>query len=177
MAILRTMQPYRLIFTILRETGMRASEVIRLNYQDICLEPGREGLHLREPKNGYDRIVILDPDATPRTVRGLRSWMRAHSAGVGYEPLFRSNRQTRVSYRVLYYQWQLLCTKAGLIDVHGQPRYTIHQLRHTRATELVEQGHQLEIVQRILGHRDPRSTQVYAELSDGVVRQALRNQQ
>ncbi|GAA5531236.1 tyrosine-type recombinase/integrase [Herpetosiphon gulosus] len=170
-------QPYRLIFTILRETGMRASEVIRLNYQDVCLDPGREGLHLREPKNGYDRIVILDPDATPRTVRGLRSWVRTHPTGVGHEPLFRSNRQTRISYRALYYQWQILCTNAGLTNAQGQPQYTIHQLRHTRATELIERGHRLEIVQRILGHRDPRSTQAYAEISDSVVRQALAKQQ
>jgi len=55
----------------------------------------------------------------------------------------------------------------------GKPRYTLHQLRHTRATELVEQGQRLEIVQRVLGHRDPRSTQGYAELAETQVRAAL----
>jgi len=43
----------------------------------------------------------------------------------------------------------------------------------TRATELVEQGQRLEIVQRVLGHRDPRSTQGYAELAEAQVREAL----
>lgn len=161
---------------MLRETGMRASEVLGLNHSDICLDVGREGLRIREAKNGYERIVILDPDATPRTLRGLRPWIREQTSVRGHEPLFRSNRKTRVSYRTLYHQWHHVCTKAGLIDSQGQPLYTLHQLRHTRGTELIEQGQRLEIVQRIFGHRDPRSTQGYAEISDLIVRQALAKQ-
>jgi site-specific recombinase XerD len=49
----------------------------------------------------------------------------------------------------------------------------LHQLRHTRGTELLEAGQRLEIVQRVLGHRDPRSTQRYADVHDDLVRQAL----
>jgi integrase/recombinase XerD len=60
-----------------------------------------------------------------------------------------------------------------LVDDHGEPRYTIHQLRHTHGTELIEAGQRLEIVQRVLGHRDPRSTQRYADVHDDLVRQAL----
>jgi site-specific recombinase XerD len=60
----------------------------------------------------------------------------------------------------------------GLDDDAGKPRYTLHQLRHTRATELVEQGQRIEIVQRVLGHRDPRSTQGYAELNEALMRAA-----
>jgi site-specific recombinase XerD len=43
----------------------------------------------------------------------------------------------------------------------------------SQTTELVEQGQRLEIVQRVLGHRDPRSTQGYAELAEAQVRAAL----
>ena len=56
-------------------------------------------------------------------------------------------------------------------------RSSLHQLRHTRGTELIEAGQRLEIVQRVLGHRDPRSTQRYAEVHDDVVRQALETGQ
>jgi integrase/recombinase XerD len=49
----------------------------------------------------------------------------------------------------------------------------LHQLRHTRGTELVEAGKALEIVQRVLGHRDIRSTQGYADLTEAQVRAAL----
>jgi integrase/recombinase XerD len=49
----------------------------------------------------------------------------------------------------------------------------LYQLRHTRGTELVEEGKPLEIVQRVLGHRDIRSTQGYADLSEAQVREVL----
>jgi integrase/recombinase XerD len=172
-AIQTTIQPYRLVFTILRETGMRASEVIGLNKGDICLDSGREGLRIRETKNGYERTVILVPDATPRTLRGLRTWLRENQNLSDLIPLFSSNRKSRISYRVLYHQWQQLCSRAQLIDEQNRPLYTIHQLRHTRGTELIDQGYPMEVVQRILGHRDPRSTQGYAEVSDLIVRRAL----
>lgn len=158
-AISATEHPYRLIFTILRETGMRVGEVAALNLGDVQLEAGREGLRVREPKNNIERIVVLGPDATPRSLRGLRVVLRERTVQPPHTPLFLSNRGTRVSYDAIHYQWAQLCVAANLLDEHGKPRYTIHQLRHTRATELIEQGYRMEIVQRVLGHRDPRSTQ------------------
>jgi site-specific recombinase XerD len=46
-------------------------------------------------------------------------------------------------------------------------------LRHTRGSELIAQGQRVEIVQRVLGHRDIRSTLTYAELQETHVRAAL----
>ncbi|NJL33926.1 MAG: site-specific integrase [Chloroflexaceae bacterium] len=62
---------------------------------------------------------------------------------------------------------------AALTDAHGKARYTLHQLRHTRATELLEAGLRLEDVQRVLGHKSIKSTQVYAAISDTVLRERL----
>jgi integrase len=59
------------------------------------------------------------------------------------------------------------------VDEAGGPRYTPHQLRHTRGSELIAQGQRVVIVQRVLGHRDVRSTLGYAELQDAQVRAAL----
>jgi len=166
---------YRLIFTILRETGMRASEVLALRADDVTVEAGREALRVREPKNGTERVVILGPTATPRTLRSLRSWRNAHPGVPPHEPLFRSNRGTSLSYDALHYQWAKLCVAAQLVDAAGAPRYTPHQLRHTRGSDLLAQGQRLKIVQRVLGHRDIRSTQGYAELQDAQVRAALED--
>jgi len=47
---------------------------------------------------------------------------------------------------------------ATLLDAEGKPRYTLHQLRHTRGTEMIEQRSPLHVVQKTLGHLDPRST-------------------
>lgn len=57
-----------------------------------------------------------------------------------------SSRGTRVSYDAVHYQWARLCSTAGLVDASGAPRYTPHQLRHTRGSELIAQGQRIEIV-------------------------------
>ena len=38
---------------------------------------------------------------------------------------------------------------------YGQPRYTLHQLRHTRGTAMIKQRYPLHVVQKTLGHLDP----------------------
>lgn len=172
-AIGATPQPFRLALTLLRETGMRAGEVLALNLGDVVLDAGREALHVRDPKNRSERMVVLGPTATPQSLRGLRAQLRERTGEPAHAPLLRSNRGTRLSYDALHYQWAQACVAAGLADAAGKPRYTLHQLRHTRATELVEQGLRLEIVQRVLGHRDPRSTQGYAEIAEAQLRAAL----
>jgi integrase/recombinase XerD len=173
-AIATSPQPYRLIFLLLRETGMRVGEVLELRWADVMLDAGREALRVREAKNGVERMVILGPTATPRALRGLRAVRRAHGrAPADHELLFLSNRGTRVSYDALHYRWAKLCQAAGLVDAAGAPKYTPHQLRHTRGSDLIAQGQRVEIVQRVLGHRDIRSTLGYAELQDAQVRAAL----
>jgi len=169
-------QPYRLIFTLLRETGMRVGEVLDLRWGDVTLDSGREALRVREAKNGVERAVVLGPTATPCTLRALRAARRAQGrTPADYELLFHSNRGTRISYDALHYQWAKLCATAGLLDASGTPRYTPHHLRHTRGSDLIAQGQRIEIVQRVLGHRDIRSTLGYAELQEAQVRAALEH--
>ncbi|MBX0331410.1 site-specific integrase [Oscillochloris sp. ZM17-4] len=172
-AIAGAPQPYQLLFTLLREAGMRAGEVLALNLGDVSLAAGREGLRVRDPKNGTERVVVLGPTSTPRSLRMLRSHLKTLAGQPAHVPLVRSPRGTRVSYDALHYQWRRVCERAQLVDAAGAPRYTLHQLRHTRGSELIEQGQPMEIVQRVLGHRDPRSTQGDAALHDDQVHAAL----
>jgi integrase/recombinase XerD len=170
-AIAKAPQPYRHIFTLLRETGCRADEVLSLNVGDVTLDVGREGLHIREAKNNSERIVVLNADVMKRSLRLLRAYLRELGPLDAGTPLFRSNRGTRTAYDTLYYQWQRLCASAGLLDA-GKPRYTIHQLRHTAGTDFIRHYPE-QIVSRMLGHRDPRSTRRYAEVTEDQVRAVL----
>jgi integrase/recombinase XerD len=95
---------------------------------------------VRDPKNGTERIVVLGPTATPKALRMLRAHLKTLRGQPPHVPLFRSPRGTRVSYDALHYQWGQVCATAGLVDAQGKPRYTLHQLRHTRGSELVEHG-------------------------------------
>jgi len=175
-AIATAAQPYRLIFTILRETGMRADEVLSLNARDVVLDRGREGLLVREAKNNHQRLVVLTPDVMPKTLIGLRLWMRELGDSVSSTlPIFCSNRGTRVAYDTLHYHWVELCRIAKLVDLVEdveRHRYTIHQLRHTVASERIK-DYPEQVVSRMLGHRDPRSTRRYAEVNEEQVRAAL----
>jgi integrase/recombinase XerD len=170
-AITAAPQPFRLAFTILRETGMRADEVRSLDVGDVCLDLGREGLRVREAKSRHDRTVVLTADQAPRTLRALRALLRRASDGALHTPLLCSRRGTRVSYDSLHYQWAKVCAQAGLLDA-DQPRYTLHQLRHTLASDLIADLPE-QVVSRMLGHRDPRSTRRYAAVHDEQVRAAL----
>ena len=168
-------EPYRTIFWLLRETGMRVGEALALRLGDVDLTPSREILFIQEAKNGRPRPVQIGDRFTPKTVRRLRKLLKDRRGEPSYAPLFRSNRQSQLTYGAVLYQWSQLCRTLGLVDPTDAPHYTIHQLRHTRGSELVEQGYALDIVQHVLGHRDPRSTQIYAELHPYQVRTALEH--
>jgi integrase/recombinase XerD len=139
----------------------------------VTLDEGREALRVREPKNGAERVVVLGPTATPKSLRALRIRVKALRDAAPHELLFRSERGAAVSYDALHYQWGRLCARAGLVNEDDTPRFTLHQLRHTRGSELIGQGVRVEIVQRVLGHRDIRSTLGYTELAETQVRAAL----
>ena len=171
-AIAKVSPPYRLIFTLLRETGLRADEVLQLNVGDVALEPSREGLRIREAKNNVERMVVLNADLMKHSLRLLRAALRGLGLVDASMPLCRSNRGTRVPYDTLYYQWQRVCAAADLLDGDGTSHYTIHQLRHTAGTAFIR-DYPEHIVSRMLGHRDPRSTRRYAEVTEDQVRTVL----
>lgn len=171
-AIAKAAPPYRLLFTLLRETGLRANEVLHLNVGDVVLVPSREGLRIREAKNHIERVVVLNADLMKHSLRLLRSTLRELGPVDASMPLFRSNRGTRIAYDTLYYQWQRLCIVAQLLTPDGKPRYTIHQLRHTAGTAFLR-DYPEHIVSRMLGHRDPRSTRRYAAVTEDQVRAVL----
>ena len=166
-------QPFRLIFTLARETGQRIGEIIKLNVRDVALITERESLTFRAPKNKHDLVVPLTSNEMPRTLRGLRAWLRderKHAAPSA--ALFLSDRGTRVSYHAARYQWGLLCERAKLLDAAGTPLYTLHQLRHTRATEWVRR-YGKATAQRLIGHLDPRMIDRYAEVTQDELRATM----
>jgi site-specific recombinase XerD len=74
-----------------------------------------------------------------------------------------------MGYRAAAYRWQQLLKEAGLEEAG----YTIHQTRHTVATDLVNDGVSVTAVRRLLGHKNLQTTQRYAEMSDTATRREL----
>ena len=84
-----------------------------------------------------------------------------------------SRRCYSQAYQAVRYQWIQLCTRANVLNENGEPLYTIHQLRHTRATEWVRR-YGKATAQRLIGHLDPRMIDRYAEVTQDELREAMK---
>jgi site-specific recombinase XerD len=156
----------RLLWTLLSETGLRVSEALGLYTSDVVLSPGQEHLRVRGKGGSWRQVPLLFEH---RCRRLLQAELRA--AGKERRPLFRTGagELRQMGYRAAVYRWQQLLKAAGL----EQAGYTIHQMRHTVATDLVNEGVSVSAVRRLLGHKNLQTTQRYAEMSDTATRREL----
>ncbi len=92
--------------------------------------------------------------------------LRGHLGDRSRGALFESSRAAAFSARRIQQIVKAVARRAG-VDKHIHP----HSYRHSMATFLRNQGVALDIVQLLLGHEDPRTTQLYARLSLGAARE------
>lgn len=138
--------------------GLRVGEVVRLRLQD--LDRGRGLLLVRGGKGRKDRYTLLSP-------RALEAVDQFRSLEGGPEWLFPGGRPGRhLSERSLQQVVARARTALGL-----RKHVTVHTLRHSFATHLLEAGTDTRYVQELLGHSSPRTTQIYAHVrADAVTR-------
>jgi len=143
------------LFLLLLRTGMRIGELLDLQVYDIDLQERKILIHTGE-KNSRGRVVYFSDDA--RVV--LTEWLKKHSPVKEY--LFYSAQKHNLSYAAVRNRFNKYLEKAGL----ARKGYTIHQLRHTFATELLNAGMRIECLQVLLGHSNLEMTKRYARLKD-----------
>lgn len=145
----------RAMLELLYATGIRVSELIALDVDDLNLHSGM----LRCESKGRERIIPLYPAA----VRALSDYVRAVRPQLvesdDEAALFVNMNGERMSRQgfwklIKYYQ-----EKAGI-----QKEITPHTLRHSFAAHLLENGADLHSIQEMLGHADISSTQIYSRL-------------
>jgi len=129
-------------------TGARRNEITHARWEHVDLEAST--LFVPLSKSGKSRYVVLNADA----VAVLKSIPRL----LGNPYVFPSPLTGRPSAS-LYFPWHRIRTKAGLGDVR------LHDLRHSFASALVNDGKDLYTVQRLLGHANAKATQRYSHLS------------
>jgi len=154
----------RLLFRLIAETGIRIGEALSLHVEDLDLTADDERLMVRG-KGGRQRTVLLDDD---RLVAALRAYLR--QTGYRHGPLFRAEKNGRggpLRYQSAYALWATYRDTSGV-------SCTIHQLRHSHATELVNEGVSLATIRKRLGHRSIQTTLRYAEQSDATADAELR---
>ncbi|MGH9157507.1 MAG: tyrosine-type recombinase/integrase [Acidimicrobiales bacterium] len=160
----------RALFWVLYETGMRVGEALSIQRGDVDLSPDDEKLRVLG-KGQRERTVLLA--AAPQSVRLLRRHLRL--SGIRSGSVFRGdpNRggtNLAMDYTTVRRAWQRYCAKAGV-------EATIHQLRHSRTSQLVRDGVPLTTVRKLLGHRSIQTTMLYAEVDDETVKRDLLDYQ
>jgi len=132
--------------------GLRVSEVVRLKLADI--DSSRMLIRVDQGKGGRDRYIML----SPQLLGILRAyWREARPA----HWLFPGQDESRpLDPSVL--QWA--CRKARDAAQLGKP-VTVHTLRHSFATHLLEAGTDIRIIQVLLGHRDLTTTTRYTQVA------------
>lgn len=144
---------YKAMFATMYSSGMRVSEVIHLHYEDISRNNMQ--IHVRNTKNRMDRYTIL----SNRNLALLTEYWFA--CGRPRNILF-PNKFTG-EYLTVSSVEQVLRRSASAAGLSG---VTPHCLRHSFATHLMEQGVEQRKIQSLLGHRDPKSTEIYLHVSN-----------
>jgi integrase/recombinase XerD len=145
----------RAFFLILLRTGMRVGELLDLQVTDVRLPEKKILIYMGE-KNYRGRVVYLGADA----VEALETWMSIRDPH--QEMLFYSSQRPTIGYATIRIKFKKYLEKAGL----SNKGYTIHCLRHTFASELLNAGLRLEVLQQLLGHSSIEVTRQYARLTD-----------
>ena len=147
----------RAMIMVLLRTGMRIGELLNTKVADVHIKERKIEIYEGE-KNRLGRVVYLSDDA----VIALRKWLEERNTWEEYLIYSRHGRSDTMSYSTARSIFQRYIVKAGL----AHKGYSLHTLRHTFATELLNVGMRLECLQVLLGHYSIEETRRYARLTD-----------
>ena len=147
---------------LLYATGIRVSELISLNVEDVNLPAG----FIRCTSGGKSRIIPLYPAA----VKALQNYLTQIRPSLIADPMetavfvnLSGDRMSRQGF------WKII--KHYQASANIQKEITPHTLRHSFAAHLLENGADLKSIQEMLGHSDISSTQIYTQ----IVKQNLKS--
>ncbi|MDH3692585.1 MAG: site-specific integrase [Gammaproteobacteria bacterium] len=155
---------YKAAFAVAYGAGLRISEVARLKISDIDGE--RKTLHVEQGKGRKDRYAML----SPVLLDILRAWWReGHAQGLlleggwlfpGQDPV--NPLSTRQLSRAI---------RAAAVDAEIDKRVSMHLLRHSFATHLLEQKVDIRLIQVLLGHNQLETTRLYTQVATDVLQE------
>ncbi len=147
----------RAALTAAYAAGLRASEAVGIRLADI--DAGRMVIRVEHGKGGKDRYVML----SVQLLGILRTYWRVARPT---HWLFPGRDESKpIDVQVLHATCRSACAAAGLTK-----RVTVHTLRHSFATHLLESGTDIRIIQVLLGHSNLSSTARYTQVSNGLIR-------
>ena len=145
---------YKAMFAIMYSSGLRISEVVRLRYEDISRTNMQ--IYIHESKTHTSRYAILSQRALDILTE---YWFKCgRPRGILFPSQLNGDYLTTSGPQLMF---RKSVKKAGL------PKYIHpHCLRHSFATHLLEDGVDIRYIQTLLGHRSPKSTEIYLHVSN-----------
>lgn len=146
-------EKHRVLLCVIYGCGLRRSEAIMLEMEDI--DRDRMLLSVRQAKGFKDRIVPI----SPKLVGMIDSYLQRYMPTTY---LFEGQRQGYpYSATSLEKIFETACKKAGI-----RKKITLHGLRHSYATHLLESGTDLRYIQELLGHKSSKTTEIYTHVTE-----------
>lgn len=142
---------HRAMLALAYSGGLRVSEVLAIRPEDLLFDRGL--LLIRSAKGNKDRTTLLGRS----TAELLRAYMEHYRPT---EYLFTGQNGGAYSARSLQKVLEAALSKAGITT-----SATMHTLRHSFATHLLEQGTDLRYIQALLGHASSKTTEIYTHVS------------
>ena len=147
----------RALLELLYASGLRVSELVKLNLEQVNLDTREIRVW---GKGSKERMVLMGEPASRALITYLEEGRPELSGGKTIRALFLNRYGERLTERSVQVELQGIANKAGI----GK-RVHPHMLRHTFATHLLDGGADLRVVQELLGHASLSSTQVYTHVS------------
>ncbi len=146
-----------LLIILLYSTGIRVSELVNLKLSDVNFS-AQEIIVLG--KGNKERIVPINQ----YVIDALNDYRSAHNID---NYIFINNKQQKLTTRGVRYIMDEIVRKSSI-----NQKVSPHTLRHSFATELLNAGMDIRLVQELLGHESLASTQVYTHLSKAKIKSA-----
>ena len=141
---------HRLILMFLYYTGVRLDEIVNLRWEDIDFD--RDTIHLKITKGSKDRVLFLH-----QKLKQFIAMFNLKKEGL----IFLSNLGRKYNKRTIQVIVKSAAMKAGV-----NKRVTPHTFRHSFATHLLEAGADIRHIQKLLGHANLQTTQIYTHVAN-----------
>ena len=141
---------HKLIIKMLYSTGLRLQELINLKRTDIDFD--NNILFVRKGKGKKDRITIISENIK----LDLLKYYSQYEFKTNYVFEGRKNKYSKKSVQLILHN----ASKKLKFRIHP------HMLRHSFATHLLEQGTDIRIIQKLLGHSDLNTTEIYIRVAN-----------
>lgn len=142
---------HKCMLSLIYSAGLRRSELLHLKVQDI--DSKRMLVYVRNAKGRKDRVVPLSQTLLPM----LREYYLKHKPK---KYLFEGQSGDMYTARSLALVLKSAVEKAGI-----RKKVTLHMLRHSYATHLLENGTAIRYIQELLGHKSSKTTEIYTHVS------------